>query len=272
VERIGIVFAMLFVAALVVLPMWRVFNFDQTPRYLLPVLPFVALAIGRVLDGWWSGDVDARRVETPALAAAAGLALAGGLEAPHPTGLAAVGLVALALAAARSGRGRVAVGIAAVLVAVGPRAFDDGGQIDRRSNAPHLDEMVDRLQELPAEPRDVYTNEPLLSVWLARRGLLPSARVHYLVQADQSFEVDRLANAANGQRDALWAALEHDFYGTPVRADRLRPDAIAPGSIFALRIDARLDLALPPEVWDRHLTVLHPGYGTVIARFEEDVP
>ena len=78
------------------------------------------------------------------------------------------------------------------------------------------------------------------------------------------------ANPDNGQREALWAALEHDFYGTPVRSDALRPDAIEPGAIFALRRDERLDLALPPEIWDRHLTVLHPGYGSLIARFEED--
>jgi hypothetical protein len=60
--------------------------------------------------------------------------------------------------------------------------------------------------------------------------------------------------------------------GTPVRADALRPEAIAQGSIFALRLDARLDLALPPEVWDPHLVVMHPGYGTTIARFEEVPP
>lgn len=268
-ERIGIAFVVLFAGALVVLPMWRVFNFDQTPRYLLPVLPFVALAVGRVLERWWAGDVEVRRADTPVLAATAGLALAGALAAPHPTGLAAVGVVALALALARAGRGRVAVTLALALVLLGPMAFDDGAQIDRRSNAPHLTEMIDRLRELPSPPRDVYTNEPLLAVYLDRHDLLPSTRVHYLVQADQSFELDRLANADNGQRDALWAALAHDFYGEPVLPDALRPDAIEDGSIFALRLDARLDLALPPDVWDRHLVELHPGYGTVIARFEE---
>jgi hypothetical protein len=272
VERIGIVFVVIFVVAIVVMPMWRVFNFDQSPRYLLPVLPFVALAIGRVLEGWWSGDGSLRRVETPALAAAAGLALAGAMDAPHPTGLIAVGVVASALAVARSGRGRVAVGIAWVLALLGPQAFDDGGKVDRRSNAPHLSEMIDRLRELPDAPRDVYTNEPLLAVYLERNDLLPWARIHYLVQADQSFEIDTLANPHNGQREALWAALEHDFYGTPVRAHALRPEAIAQGSIFALRLDARLDLALPPEIWDPHLVVMHPGYGTTIARFEEVPP
>jgi hypothetical protein len=268
IERIGIAFVVAFTAALVLLPMWRVFNFDQTPRYLLPVLPFVALAAGRVLDGWIEGAPPGR-METLALAAVAGLAFAGALDAPHPTGLAAVGLAALALAAARAGRARVALAIPTALVLVGPFFFADGARIDRLTMAPHLGEMVDRLAELPPAPRRVYTNEPLLAVYLARTGAVPWAEVYFIVQADQRFELERLANPGNGQRDALWAALQHDFYGVPTDAD---PDEVEPGSIFALRKDERLELALPPAVWDERLTVLHPGYGTVIARFGEAAP
>ena len=40
------------------LPRWQVFNFDQSPRYLLPVLPVVALAASRAADRWH--DADAR--------------------------------------------------------------------------------------------------------------------------------------------------------------------------------------------------------------------
>ena len=274
-ERLGLAFVVAFTVALAVLPMWRVFNFDQSPRYLLPVVPFVALAVGRVVEAWLDGP-PTRRAETPALAAVAGLALAGALDAPHPTGLAAVGVAALALAAARAGRGasaspglRAAVAIPAALVVLGPLSFADGAKIDRHTTAPHLGEMVDRLRELPPAPRHVYTNEPLLSVYLARTQAVPWAEVHFIVQADQRFELERLANPDNGQRSALWAALRHGFYGTPVEPD---PGTVEPGSIFALRKDGRLDLALPPEVWDAHLTVLHPGYGTVIARFGEEPP
>ena len=267
-ERLGLGFVVAFTVALVALPMWRVFNFDQSPRYLLPVVPFVALAVGRVVEGWLAADAP-RRAETPALALVAGLAFAGALDAPHPTGLAAVGVAALALAAARAGRTGAAVGIPAVLVLLGPLSFADGAKIDRDTTAPHLGEMVDRLREMDAAPRHVYTNEPLLSVYLARSGVVPWAEVHFIVQADQRFELDRLANPDNGQRDALWAALRHGFYGVPVDPD---PTTVEPGSIFALRKDERLDLALPPDVWDAHLTVLHPGYGTVVARFEEASP
>ena len=48
VERAGLSFAIAFVAALVLLPRWRVFNFDLSPRYLLPVLPWLALASSAV--------------------------------------------------------------------------------------------------------------------------------------------------------------------------------------------------------------------------------
>ncbi|MEM6293851.1 MAG: hypothetical protein AAGA54_21425 [Myxococcota bacterium] len=265
-ERIGLVFVASFALALVVLPQWRVFNFDQSPRYLLPVVPFAALALSRAVGPWVDREGPPGRFSLLVLAALAGAALAGAMDGRHPTGLAAVGWTALALALHRAGHARAALGTLGLLAALGPFAFGDGGRIDRRSTAPHLDPMIDRLAETVGDKRKVvYTNEPLLASALQRSGRLPNVTVLYIVQEDQRFELERLANPHVGQREALWAAMEGNAYGRPIRPDALRPDAVPVGAVFALTKDERLPMVLPPEVWDELLEVVHPGYGMRIA-------
>ena len=265
-ERIGLGFVATFWIALVVLPQWRVFNFDQSPRYLLPVVPFVALAVSRTVGSWLDGEEEPSRASLPVLAALAGVALAGALDARHPTGLAAVGWVALALALHRACKPRLTAWALALLASAGPFAFADGGRIDRRSTAPHLDPMIDRLEETVGDKRKVvYTNEPLLASALQRSGRLPKVTVLYIVQEDQRFELERLANPHVGQREALWAAMDGNAYGRPIRPNALRPDTVPLGAVFALTKDERLPMVLPPEVWESRLEVVHPGYGMRIA-------
>lgn len=271
-ERLGAAFVVCFATALLVLPQWRVFNFDLAPRYLLPMLPFAALLIGRATEAFFlTGAPKRSGVGTAWLAVLAILAFTASRQGAHASALVAVGVIssAVALAWARfPGAGQVVV---LGLVAVGPVAFDDGAKIDREAMAPHLGELVDRLEELEVdEPRPVYTNEPLLAVYLRRTGTLPWAQVHYLVQADQRYELEALANPDNGQQDALWRALQHDFYGEPVRPGQLTPESAPADAIFALTKDERLPLVLPPEIWEERLRVLYPGYGTIVAELEPE--
>ncbi len=265
-ERLGLVFCAAFAVALIVLPMWQVFNFDQSPRYLLPVVPFVALAVGRVAGGFMDELEEPGRFAVPALALLAALAYVAALSARHPTGLLAVTAVALALTAQRVNAHALAGTLLGVLALLGPGVFGDGGRIDTRSSAPHLAQMVDRLQETVGdEPKVVYTNEPLLWASLSRTGTLPNVRVIYIVQEDQRFELERLANTRVGQRQALWSAMTPNAYGRPIHPDALRPDSVPIGAVFALSKDARLPLVMPPERWDGKLEVIRPGYDMMIS-------
>ncbi|MGH1345330.1 MAG: hypothetical protein ACRBN8_27455 [Nannocystales bacterium] len=273
-ERLGLWFCLTFVGALVVLPVWQVFNFDTSPRYLLPVVPFVGLAIGRAAGGWIDELDEPGRFALPLLCLMALLAYAGAASASHPTGLIAVCVVAVALTAHRAAAAGLAGTTLGVLALCGPWFFADGGQLDSRATVPHLAPMIDRLGEVVGEqPKVVYTNEPLLASSLARSGRLPNVTVFYIVQEDQRFELERLANPAVGQREALWEAMTPNAYGRPVRPDALRPDTVPVGAIFALTKDSRLPLVMPPERWKGLLRVVAPGYDmTIEERVERGTP
>lgn len=268
VERAGLAFAIAFVAALVLLPRWRVFNFDLSPRYLLPALPLVALAVSRIAmymgtdESSTSGLRRGVGLGAFALLAFAVDRLGGGASA-----LAAGALAAAAMALGGAGRPRLAHLLLGVLLGVGALAYGEGARIARTQHSPGLDPMVDRLREHPEwDGRAVYTNEPLLHAYLERAsGSVPRVHVHYLVQADQLHELQSLANPANGQREALLHALRQGFYGTPVLPDALDPAAVPADAIFVLRDDPRLALVMPPAVWTPRLQVVHPGVGTTIA-------
>jgi hypothetical protein len=264
-ERLGAAFVVAFAGLLLLLPRWRVFNFDLSPRYLLPILPFVALLLGRAYERLatrrgTSGD-------TLGLVGGFGLAVAGVLAGGNGSPFVAVGACALALALARFGLRPLALAVALGLVALGPVAFADGTRLQRSSESGQLDVLVQQLGELHDGPlpRPVYTNEPLLFAYLQRTGALPWARVHYIVQADQRYELDRLANPDNGQRKALWSALEEGFYGTPVSPQALRPESLPTDVIFALRRDDRLEMVFPLEGWAPRLAIHHAGPRTIVA-------
>ncbi len=273
-ERLGLWFCLAFAGALVVLPVWQVFNFDTSPRYLLPVVPFVALAVGRAAGGWIDELDEPGRVALPLLFGAAGVAYLGAASASHPTGLIAITAVAVALTAHRAAAPGLAATTLAALTVSGPWFFADGGQLDTRATVPHLAPMIDRLGEVVGDgPKVVYTNEPLLASSLARSGRLPNVTVFYIVQEDQRFELERLANPAVGQREALWEAMTPNAYGRPVRPDALRPDTVPVGAIFALTKDSRLPLVMPPARWQGLLQVVAPGYDmTIEERIERRAP
>ncbi len=272
VERAGLVFVVVFVLALVVMPRWRVFNFDLSPRYLLPVLPVLALAAGRVAERMGAGDEDSsglRRGVGLGLFAALAFAverLGGGASA-----LIVGALAAAALAVGGAGHSRLAHALLGGLLALGAINLGDGARIARRQHSFGLDNVVDRLREHPEwAGRPIYTNEPLLDAYLARSGGLPGFTVHYLVQADQLYEITSLSNPVNGQRQALLGALRHGFYGTPILPDELVPEGVPVAAIFVLRDDARLAMVMPPEQWSPWLRIVHSDPGTTIAVRREE--
>lgn len=270
VERAGLLFALAFVAALVLLPRWRLFNFDLSPRYLLPVLPWLALAVGRVAMHMGGDEAAASGLRRGVgLAAFAALALAVDRLGGGASALAAGVLAAAAMAAGGLGRVRLAHAILGALLGVGALAYGEGARIGRHQHSPGLDDIVERLREHPEwDGRPVYTNEPLLAAFLERStdaGGVPRLDVRYLVQADQLHELTSLANPTHGQRRALVAALRQGFYGTPVLPDELAPETVPQGSIFVLRDDPRLVLVMPAEAWSPWLEVVHADVATTIA-------
>jgi hypothetical protein len=271
VERAGLAFAIVFMAALVLLPRWRVFNFDLSPRYLLPALPWLALAVGRVAERMGDGeDAATGRRRGVGLGAFAVLAFAVDRCGGGASALAAGAIAAAAMALGGAGRPVLARVLLGVLLGVGALAYGDGARIARQQHSPGLEPVVDHLREHPEwDGRPVYTNEPLLAAFLERSavegGGVPRLDVRYLVQADQLHELTSLANPANGQRQALLDALRQGFYGTPVLPGELAPETAPAGAIFVLRDDPRLALVMPPEQWSRWLRVVHPGVGVTIA-------
>lgn len=266
-ERFGLLGVFALAMALVVLPRWQVFNFDLSPRYLLPILPFVALAVGRAMEGLGPGDDAVGGLRRGlGLGVLAGVAVATERLGGGPAPLLAVAFAAGIAGLGGAGRLRVAtLGLGGVL-ALGPLGFGDGARLARDQHSPALDQAVKRLMEHPEwEGRSIFTNEPLLDAYLERSGGLPGRDVRYLVQADQLHELTTLANPENGQRAALLEALRQGFYGTPVLPEELDPAELPPGVVFVLRQDARLDLVMPPERWAPLLTVVHPGAGVRIA-------
>ena len=271
-ERLGATFVIAFTGLLLLLPRWQVFNFDLSPRYLLPVLPFVALLVSRASERLGREGVR----DTAWLVVIFGVAAAGVGQGAHSTPFVAVGLVAVAVAVVRFGQPAAAAVVALALVVLGPVTFADGTGLERRSESASLDALVVRLAEAHpgGKPRPVYTNEPLLAAYLDRTGALPWADVHYIVQADQRYELDRLANPDNGQRETLWQALQQGFYGKPVSPEGLQPQRLPPDVLFALRRDARLELVMPLSAWAPRLSIHYAGRRALVAelRAPQEVP
>lgn len=265
-ERRGLVFVGLFVGALVLMPMAQVFNFDQTPRYFLPVLPFLALGGARAVERWT--DATPERIgSTVALAGAVIVAFGVRHATGDPALLAAVGLCAGAMTLARFGQPTAARIVVVATVLAGPVVFADATGLLRSRESPHLEEMVTRLEaHAPADGRRrVYTNEPLLASYLQRQHRLPWAEVHYVVQADQEYELERLTNHDNGQREAMWRAFDRSFYGTLVRGSAFTPASVPLAALLTFTMDPRLEMIMPSGQWASAIEVRSPGYGAWIA-------
>ncbi|HFE46278.1 MAG TPA: hypothetical protein ENJ18_12405 [Nannocystis exedens] len=244
--RLFAALALAYVAAIRGLPALGIFNFDDSPRYLLPTLPFAALALAHLCEEW-QGPALGRKL-TALLALWLGLAfLAEPGAGPTPL-VACAGLLTL-LALARSGHPRLASLGLVLASATALPALEPVTRMRLADNDPDLPALTTWLKEHP-EPRSrpIVTNMPVLKTWLSRQGV-STGPLYYLLGADQDYEIERLSNAAVGQREALRKGLDTTFYGLPLRPPRTPTDAPAPPRLFILSADDRLDGSLPPEEW-----------------------
>ena len=270
VERFGVAFVLVFVAGMVLLARMQSPHGAPLPADLLPILPVVALVVSRVIDEWTEKGPAPHVIETSILVSLLALALVAERASGSAAALAVVAVWAAGVAAARWHRPRAAKAIVLGLLAIGPVVLTEGGQVERRLRAPHLDEIVTQLGPHADVLRDrtLYTNVPLLEILLTRSNALPRTRVHTLVSPDALHELTLMTNPDNGQRAALTRALRVSMSGRPVLPGELDPRAVAPGTVFVLMDEPRLDLLVPPELRARS-TVLSRGPAATISVLED---
>jgi hypothetical protein len=239
------------------LPALGVFNFDQSPRYLAPVLPIVALLLARLGDEWMAGR-DSERWGALALL----VLIAIGYDTHHNSGapllMMACALWAFLWLLARAGQPAVAIIAALALATAAAPSLIPATRLDFNARA-HIFAPLERWlvhHNARVHHATIVTNLPLLATWGARRGLLDPARVHFMLGPDTHHELTRLTNNSNGQRAAIFTLLERHFYGRPIIANTLRPDALAPATLLILTRDARTDHIMPASLWDDRLRVL----------------
>jgi hypothetical protein len=110
----------------------------------------------------------------------------------------------------------------------------------------------------------------VLGLRLARRGLRPPDL--FLLHLDQVHEIDALTAAANGQRRAIWSALQRRFYAPPLRPADVDRQLSGRRVLFILADDPRLPGALPPARWWPRLTERWSAGSTFIATYDPQQP
>jgi len=232
-----------------VLAILHVGAYGDSPRYLLHLLPALALLVGRTLEPWWDG-------ERPSVALLLALALGIVWVATRQQDARAAQILLVAqgllLAAVWLRAGTVVAALAVMLVLLGP-ALPLRTQLTRADTARYLAPMTAWLEAHPQErAAPIYTNAQLLAPFLEHH--LPGADVHHMAAPDIARELV-LTNAANGQRDRLLRLCRANLYGKTLWPP-FAPDDLPGNAILALRNDARLPLVLPPDVWGPRLEPL----------------
>jgi hypothetical protein len=139
-------------------------------------------------------------------------------------------------------------------------------EVGRALTAPFMDPILDWLESHPAEANaPIYTNCQLLAPMLEARGREPGS-VFYLAGVDSTRE-KMLVNEKNGQLARLRRLAESDLYGRAV-TEQVSPADLPPGSLIVVRVETRLPLLLPDDVWGPRLQVLDQSPTYRIARFQ----
>ena len=243
-ERTVVLAAIAFIAIVRVVPFFGIVNFDASPRYVLPALPFLALGVSRVLDTWgsavrptlWRGllllGVTAAAWVAPDRSAAVLL-----------TGAVAGCLVAAVLAFRSASAAVATVLVAAALLALPPLP---NLRLLLGDQARVLDEIGESLAAADL-PRGaiVVTDYSLLSIWLTRHRPELELDVRFLWPPDMRYELETLVNPATGQLRAF-TQTRRFFYAPWLTLDEL---AALPGDAYlVLRVEnsRRHDLDQPP--------------------------
>lgn len=253
VERWLIGYALGWLSLSALMPIWRLANFGFVPRYMLVIVPAVALAAGRSLEAWLEGRPALGR----ALMATAALAALCYYAGERLTAVALPVLVGccLALTAAVLHRYAAAAAAVALIVVSGP-FLRVPTQIPHAELARYLPEVAAWFREHPAERANViYTNVPLLAAYLDGAGNVPGLDVRFLLGVDLAWDIENMTSVVSGQREKLPAVLAAgNFNGARgVLPQDLTPQTVADGSLFVFRRDGRLELLMPPQIWSRHL-------------------
>jgi hypothetical protein len=262
-ERTLLFYMALMSVLLDVLPMFRIGNFAGSPRYQMQLLPVLALFAARALEAPWEG----RRLPAAAGLAALACTLWSVTRIPELVHVVpVVTLFSVIVVLAWMQRGRFAALAATFLVLAGP-ALVPGTEISRKDTAGYLDPMEEWFRGHREDIHGpVYTNSQLLDAVTQLRGILPGTEIRFLIGFDHAEGIFSLTNPHNGQRQAALRLSEQSFYGRGVIASTLRPEDVPPGALFALRVDKRLDITLPPEIWKERLEILFERDGARIAR------
>ena len=264
-EIVLLAYAALTAVMMNLLPIFHVANFGAMPRYLLHILPALALLVGRVVERWWEGEPP--RAVVVLVTALLALWVATRQLDGRATEILS-GAYALVLALAWLRAGTLATVAALALAAVGP-LLPLRTEVTREATARYLDPILAWLQAHPARGADpIYTNGQLLALFLERR--LPRADVHHMAGTDMARELTLLTNQDNGQRDRIRQLCAVDLYGRTVFPP-LAPEDLPSDALLALREDVRLPLLLPPATWSSRREMLFETPDCRIARLRPAV-
>ena len=259
-ERVLLAHAVLTAVMMDVLPIFHIANFGAMPRYLLHILPALALLVGRALEPWWEGE----RSNAGVMLGTAFLTL--WVATRQLDGRATEILVvayALVLAAAWLRAGTLATAFAVGLALTGP-LLPLRTEVTRAATAKYLDPMLAWLKAHPERSAGpIYTNGQLLALFLERR--LPGVDVYHMAGTDMARELTLLTNGENGQRDRILRLCAADLYGRTVFPP-ITPEDLPHDALLALRDDVRLPLLLPPATWSSRLELLAETPDCRIAR------
>lgn len=242
-ENLVVLAAAGFVAALRILPFTQLVYVDASPRYVLPALPFLALAIGRGIatrDSTWGAA--ARGAVLMGIGAAA-LRWVGG-TAGTLMFAAAVGCVAAAAAAVLSRR--VAAALAVAVAAAGIWPLLPTTHLYIGDHARQLDQIIVWMRaELPPGTV-VVTDQHILDRWLTGHAPAVDVDVRHLVQPDMMYETRTLTNPATAQFARFFGSGRY-FYAPWI----FQEDIVAlPGEVaFVMRTDSphrAQNLSQPP--------------------------
>lgn len=264
VEIALLVYAVCVVVTINVLPMFRIGNFGAAPRYMMHLLPALALLVGRALEPWWEGERPGLGALLGAMVLAVWLATRQVDE--RATGILLVGYT-LVLAAAWLRRDTVAVGLATMLAVAGP-LLPLRTDVGRAADAKYLGPMVAWLMAHPAQiTGPIYTNSQLLGPFLERR--LPGADVVHMAGPEMVRGLG-IGNPNNGQRERIWE-VARGLYGKTLFAP-IAPDDLPGNALLVIDVTVRVPSLLPPATWSSRLDVLAETPDFFVARLRPGAP
>ncbi len=257
IEKALLAYMVLTALLMAVMQITRIGNFGDAPRYMLHLLPPLALLLGRAATAMTSADVSPGRWFFALLLIVWIATRLDGLLVPIL--IAAPGAVLLcAWARKRS----LAIAGLLLLVVAGP-VLPMRSTLNRDEIARYLAPMAQWLIEHPEQSRGpIYTNSQLLHTYT--RDSRPDSPIFFLAGVDTAREVFGLANPDNGQRAEIERLCAVDLYGKTLMPP-FDPLDFDPGSLFALRDDPRLSRILDPQIWDPALQTLVERDGFRIA-------